>query len=102
MAGNGALTLATGRVSEIDARDALDIGTAQDVYYVDRAHYNDRGAELLAAFVFGQIRQAIEKIITDKASQPYADRLRAQQHTSGAIVHGEDVLAERTETADEP
>lgn len=86
----------------IDARTALDIGTSQDVYYVDKAHYNDRGAELLAGFVFGQIRPVLEEIIAAKAVRPSPDRQRARQYKGGAIVHGEDVLSGRAETAGAP
>jgi hypothetical protein len=46
----------------VDATKALDGGSDRDVHYVDRAHYNDRGAAILAAFLLDQIRPMVEEI----------------------------------------
>ena len=82
----------------IDARTALDSGTSEDVYYVDKAHYNDRGAELLARYVFDQIRPRIEAIVARRRAGLDTTRRSWTLERSGAVIHGEDLLAGRTKT----
>ena len=86
----------------IDARGAFDTGAKEDTYFIDEGHYNNRGAEKLARYIFERIRPLV---MTISARHKTMARERAPQEPQpppGLIIHGEDVLAGRAPAAESP
>lgn len=79
----------------LDAQASLDAIGEQEALYVDKAHYNDRGAELLAHFVVGQIRPLLEEIVAAKQAQDRQAGRATQHYSPGELTRSEDRLAGR-------
>ena len=79
----------------IDARTALDGGADDESRYIDYGHYNDRGAQVLAYFIFENIREDIGEILA--ARRAMAVVIDKPAPGSGALILDEDALAGRTE-----
>jgi hypothetical protein len=89
----------------IDARDAMEAGTVpsgseDDVYFIDHGHLNDRGAEVMANYLFEKLRPEIERIMARKAAATSARTPPGMQPRDGEITREEDELAGRAAASD--
>jgi hypothetical protein len=79
----------------VDAQASLDAIGEDQALYVDKAHYNDRGAELLAHFVVRQIRPLLEEIIAAKQAKGGQADPAKRHYNPGDLTRSEDRLAGR-------
>jgi hypothetical protein len=77
-----------------DASAALDHDAQEVAYYVDSAHYNDLGAELLARFVLSRIKPIVEKIATSRGARGGSiAKHRHEFEELGSVLRGEQLLS---------
>jgi hypothetical protein len=86
----------------VEAQGSLDSGAGAVARYVDKAHYNDRGAEQLASFVVAKIKPLLRDITAARHQQDSEDNGSRKSYMQGKIVRDEDQLARRSHGTDQP